>query len=208
VPLTRRLAALAALVALLACADSVQVMQSPAQGQSLALGRLAVAPFGAVERPGSPALRTDAAPLVAGYVAEAFGARGLDVVAPTDVAQGLGLYEAAPGARDPRQVAQAAHQKFGAQSVALGRVARFRERAGEALGSTSPASASFEVKLYAAPAGNLLWAGVFDETQVALGANVLQASRYPGGGTRWLTVEELARWGAGQLATRVPLAAE
>jgi hypothetical protein len=33
---------------------------------------------------------------------------------------------------------------------------------------------------------------------------VLQTIRYPGGGTRWLTLEELARWGAREVARDLP----
>jgi hypothetical protein len=206
VPVTRRLAAAAAAALAFACAETVQVLDQPAEGQALAISRVAVAPFRAAGRSGAAPPPGDAAPLVAGYVAEAFGARGLDVVPPSDVAQALGAAVEAAGPIDPREAARAAHQRFGADAVALGRVARFRDRAGQALGTTSPASVSFEVKLYAAPAGSLLWSGVFDETQVALGENVLKASQYPGGGTRWLTAEELARWGAGQVSAHVPLA--
>ena len=64
------------------------------------------------------------------------------------------------------------------------------------------------MKIYRAADGKLLWSGVFDHTQVALGANALTAAQYPGGGTRWLTSEELARWGALRLVREVPLAAK
>jgi hypothetical protein len=208
VPRRARTAALAlgALLLAAACAETVQVRKGPAPDQALALRRLAVAPFRAVERRDAAVLRADAAPLVAGYVSEAFGARGVEVVSPSDVAQALGLYAEAGGAIEPRRAAEEVHRRFGANALALGRVGRFRERAGEAMGTTSPASVSFEVSLYAAPGGSLLWKGVFDETQVALGENVLRAARYPGGGTRWLSAEELARWGASEIAAQVPLA--
>jgi hypothetical protein len=55
---------------------------------------------------------------------------------------------------------------------------------------------AFEVTLYAAPSGKKLWTARFDETQQSLNERPLDASRYPGGGTRWLTAAELARWGA------------
>src|SRR5690606_7134412 len=79
----------AAVAALLACASEtgfVEVRQ--ASPEPLAVRRIAVAPFHAVERPGAPRLPDDASPLVAGYVASAFEARGVDVVPPSDVAQG------------------------------------------------------------------------------------------------------------------------
>jgi hypothetical protein len=76
------------------------------------------------------------------------------------------------------------------------------------MGSINPASVGFEVKILRAADGKLLWSGVFDHTQVALGVNALTAAQYPGGGTRWLTSEELARWGSLRLVREVPLAAK
>jgi hypothetical protein len=48
---------------------------------------------------------------------------------------------------------------------------------------------------------------VFNETQRPLSSNVLVASRYPGGGSRWLSAEELARWGAEETARSMPIGA-
>jgi hypothetical protein len=184
------------------CAQETGFVQVREQPQApLQIRRVAVAPFAASPRAGAGPLPADAAALVAGYVADALGGRGLDVVAASDVAQGGGE------APDPRAVARAAHERFGADAVATGRVYRFRERSGEAMGSIDPASVGFEVRILAAPDGRLLWAGVFDETQVALSENLLRAPQYPGRGSRWLSAEEFARWGAEQVVTQVPIAA-
>lgn len=199
--------ALAAALAALACADETRFVQVQAGDEPIPPGRLAVAPFHAVQRPGAPRLPDDASPLIGGYVASAFEARGVDVVPPSDVAAGLGVSIAPGEVLDARAVAAAAHQKFGADAVVLGNVHRFRNRSGEAMGSTQPASVGFEVRIHSAPAGRLLWVGAFDQTQVALGENLLKAPQYPGGGTRWLTAEEFARWGAGLVVNQVPLAA-
>jgi hypothetical protein len=199
---------LAAAAALAACADETRFVQvREASGEAIPISRLAVAPFSAVDRPGGPRLPDDASPLVSGYVASAFEARGVDVVPPSDVATGIGLDIVPSAAPDARALAAAAHRKFGADAVAIGTVHRFVDRSGEALGSTRPASVGFEVRIVSAPAGNVLWVGAFDETQVALGENLLKAPQYPGGGTRWLTAEEFARWGAGRVVALVPLAA-
>jgi hypothetical protein len=80
--------------------------------------------------------------------------------------------------------------------VLLGKVYRFREREGQALGASRAASVGYEVTLFEAPGGRRLWTSRFDETQQALTENIFNAQRYPGGGRRWLTAAELARWGA------------
>lgn len=205
--LRRLVVSSAAAAALVACADETRFVQvRQASNEPIPITRLAVAPFRAVERPGGPRLPDDAAPLVGGYVASAFEGRGVDVVPPSDVASALALPIAPGEALDARAVAAAAHAKFGADAVALGSVHRFRDRSGEAMGSTHAASVGFEVRVVSAPAGQLLWVGAFDQTQVALTENVLKAPQYPGGGTRWLSAEEFARWGAGLVVNQVPIA--
>jgi hypothetical protein len=140
------------------------------------------------------------AALVASYVADALIAQGVDVVAPSDLElafEGQGL----PVPRlDPATAAERASKDFGATSVVLGKVTRWREREGSAAGATRPASVAFEVSLHEAPTGRRLWTGRFDETQASLTENILRARQYPGGGTRWLTTEEFARWGANEIA--------
>jgi hypothetical protein len=199
--------AMAAIAAAFAfgCASEpiVQVRESGAgSGQTLALKRVAVAPFRAAARPGAAPLRADATSLVAGYVADGFASRGLDVVPASDVEHALG--EAA-GAGESQSLAQVAGERFGADAVVIGAVQRFRDRSGEAMGSTQPASVAFEVKVLAAPSGKVLWSAVFNHTQVALSENALVATQYPGGGTRWMSAEELARWGASRMASALPL---
>ena len=89
-----------------------------------------------------------------------------------------------------------AARQFGASAVMLGKVYRYREREGEALGALRPASVGFDLSLHEAPGGRKLWTSRFDETQQPITANVFNVQRYPGGGRRWLTAAELARWGA------------
>ena len=142
----------------------------------------------------------EAAALVTRFVTEGLSAAGFRVVPAGDVelafsAEGLQVPRLTPGA-----AATLTSAEFGATSVLLGEVQRYRERSGEAFGTTRPASVSYVVTLYAAPGGERLWSGQFDETQQPLSANVFNARRYPGGGTRWLTAAELTRWGAGEIA--------
>lgn len=145
----------------------------------------------------------EATALVARYLSEALAQQGVDVTTQEDVSRVL-AEAGASGPLAPREVARLAHERFGAQAVVIGTVGRYKERTGGAQESGA-ASVWFEVALYTAPAGEKLWAGVFNETQRPLSSNVLSASRFPGGGMRWLSAEELARWGAEQTAARMPL---
>lgn len=187
------------------------------------ISRLAVAPFGTsgdlaqAERRaqidagvsiGAPAPEpgvgpAEAAALVARYLSEALVKQGVDVTTHEDL--GRVLAETGADTQAPREVARLASERFGAQAVVIGSVARYRERTGGAQ-EVGAASIWFEVALYKAPEGEKLWSGVFNETQRPLSDNVLVASRYPGGGSRWLSAEELARWGAEQTALSMPLA--
>ncbi len=189
------------------CAQNlVQVRDSgPGTGEPLLLKRVAVAPFRAAPRAGATALPTDATSLVASYVAEGFQARGVDTIPFSDVASALGNAEV--GA-DLSAAIAVARDKFGADALIAGTVYRFRNRDGRAMGSIHPSSVGFEVKIIRVADGKTMWSAIFDHTQVALGVNALTAAQYPGGGTRWLTSEELARWGAIRLVAEVPLAAQ
>lgn len=168
--------------------------------------KVAVVPF----YPESPSPRSvgggtggvawDSAALVAGYFSDALGAQGVTVIAPSDLeaaftGQGLPVPRV-----DPKTAAERAAADFGATAVVLGRVTRWREREGSAAGATRPASVAFEVSLHHAPTGRRLWTGRFDETQKSITEAVLRARQYPGGGIRWLTTEEFARWGAKEVA--------
>jgi hypothetical protein len=149
---------------------------------------------------GTGGVSWDSAAIVASYFSDALAAQGVTVIAPSDLEvafAGQGL----PVPRlDPKTAAERAANDFGATAVVLGRVTRWREREGSAAGATRPASVAFEVSLHEAPAGRRLWTGRFDETQKSITEAILRARQYPGGGTRWLTTEEFARWGAREVA--------
>jgi len=146
-----------------------------------------------------------AATIVAHQLTEALAARGMEVVAPSDVSRALAA-EGVDLAKIPLiEAARLAAEEFGADAIMTGRLLRWVEREGGARGAATPAAVGFEMALRAAPGGARLWNGTFDERQKPLGENVLVTSQYPGGGTRWLTAEELARWGAGRLVDAIPL---
>lgn len=176
--------------------------------RSLDIRKVAIAPFRVAasyrqvtERDPDPQA---AARLIERFVAEALAARGVEVVPAGDLRTALGLED--PQAAPPplRIVAEVAHREFGVPALVYGTVYRIRERTGEALATAKPASVWFEVTMVRAPGGTRLWQGVFNETQQPLNENLLNARRYPGGGTRWLRAEELAQWGAREVAREFP----
>jgi hypothetical protein len=103
-----------------------------------------------------------------------------------------------------RIISMVAAREFGVPAVMTGTVYRMRELAPNAMGASRAASVWFEVVLLKAPGAARVWNASFNETQKPLNENVFNASKYPGGGMRWLRAEELARWGAGEVAREFP----
>ena len=159
-----------------------------------ALARLAIVPFsGRAALPEGAATGVD---LVERFITEEIANRGVEVVAAQELRIAFGARGQEATESSLLEAARVAEHDFRATSVLMGTVTRFREREGRELGSAGPASVAFRVTLYSAPAGKRLWTAAFDETQVALTDAPRRARRYPGGGMRWLTAAELARFGA------------
>ena len=213
VPLTRRMVGLALLLGELAwqgCAAPLREERVyPAlQERHFELHKLAVAPFQAGRLVARPAERQPVDPadaaLVAKQVAEAERARGIEVIAPEDVRTASDPSATPADTLDPARLIFVASQQFGADAVLVGTVLRWRDRVGEKLGASQAAGVGFEVTLLRTPDGAKLWSAVFDETQLPITDNFFNVFRYPGGGSRWLTAEELSQWGASEVAQAMP----
>jgi len=213
VPLTRRRAELGLLCGALllhGCAAPLREARAfPAlQERHFELHKLAVAPFEAgrpyVRASDRQAVDPDAAAVVSKQVAEALRARGIDVVGPEDVRTAADPSAAPSDTMDPSRLVSVASRQFGADAVLIGTVLRWRDRVGEKLGASKSASVGFEVTLLRTPDGAKLWTAVFDETQLPITDNFFNVFRYPGGGTRWLTAQELSGWGADEVAQALP----
>jgi hypothetical protein len=148
------------------------------------------------QRLGSAVAAEEVAETVSGYFADALRGQGVRVIPPSDLALAFTNQGRATPRRDPRAAAEVAARQFGATAVVLGAVYRWREREGGARGATGPASAGFEVHLFDTRDGRRLFDARFDHTQRTLTGDPFMARKYPGGGSRFLTVAELARWGA------------
>ncbi len=198
-----------AFVPLLGCVQTVKGREHAAlRERTEPVRRVAIAPF--VVGEGLVAERVDAldpkeaAKLLASHFAEGILNRGPDVISPSDVERALDA-AGIQGRLIPRQVAMLVAEEFGADALLMGRITRLRERQGTGAGATRGATISFQADLFGAPGGARLWTGNVDETQRPLSENVLDASRYPGGGSRWLSAEEMLRWGAEQVVIEIPL---
>jgi hypothetical protein len=208
----RGLVACVAVLALVAC--SVIRPAPVVQNQTLkvppgTLKRVAVLPFTHRDtmRPSTEASATSpeiAAELVARFITEAMSLRGIDVIPASDLATALNAQGLKSMDINPRTAADLAAAKFGATAIMIGQVSRYRERQGEKFGSTGAASVAFNATIYATDPVQRVWSSKFDETQRALSEHIVNARRYPGGGTRWLTAAELAQWGANSAVATLP----
>jgi hypothetical protein len=198
-----RAVALAAVLLLLSCQQAnppvvVQQTFSAAAGSTRVVAVMPFYPRPELTRYGAEidVSPDDLANLVSGFVADALSAQGVRVIPPNDMALAFINQGRAVPRRDPRAAIEVAAREFGATSVGSGEVSRWRERKGEAYGAEQPASVGYQMSLHGAPDGRRLWSSRFDHTQRTLTADPLTARKYPGGGTRFLTAAELARWGA------------
>lgn len=105
----------------------------------------------------------------------------------------------------PRSLSKKLGETLGANLMIVGSVLRFRERVGGALGSESPASVAFDIYLIDVDSGKTLWKAKFDETQRPLSENILDAKTFFKRGARWLSADELARYGVKEVFKRFPL---
>jgi hypothetical protein len=167
------------------------------------LTRIAVVPFlpaSDFRGSGEPGVSTggeaaEAAALATRSASDAFAAAGFEVIPASDVVQVFAASGKPVPHGDQKAFTEVAAREFGATAALFGTVHSYRERRGGELGATRPASVGFELALRTAPGDRMLWTARFDHTQQALSENALEARRYPGAGTRWLSAAELTRWG-------------
>lgn len=104
----------------------------------------------------------------------------------------------------PRSLATRLGEKLKADHVILGTVWRYRERVGTARASSSPASVALVVYIIRVTDGKLLWKTAYSRTQKALSDDILHARTFFKQGARWLSVDELARYGVNEVVEKFP----
>jgi len=99
----------------------------------------------------------------------------------------------------PRQLAQRFGKAMGADHVILGSVWRYQDK-----NQDSGASVAFTVYLLQVDNGRRVWRGKFDKTQQALTDDLGNTRGFFQKGARWLSSEELARFGIAQVMQQFP----
>jgi hypothetical protein len=92
-----------------------------------------------------------------------------------------------------------------ANLMVAGTVWRYEERVGGSMGAFSPASVAFAIYLFDVASGRMLWEGSFNETQRSLFENVLDTWAFLKKGAKWLSADELARYGVREVFKKSPL---
>lgn len=152
-----------------------------------------------------PTRYADAATHVGHYLAEALLEGGVEVVPASDSAGVLAdLIRSPDFHRDASRLARAALEGLGVDALLVVEVIRWSPR--DPLRRPSePAAVGFRATLHGGSEGHLLFSGEFSERQVPFFESPWRSLQYPGRGTRWLSVTELARWGSRRLVARMPI---
>ncbi len=109
-------------------------------------------------------------------------------------------------ARDtPKKILLTLGENLKTDYMVAGNVWRFRERVGTAFSVERPASVAFAVYLVDMKARRLIWQASYDETQQALMENLFNVKDFFKQGAKWLTAEELARYGMNKMFQDFPL---
>lgn len=104
----------------------------------------------------------------------------------------------------PLDLTQRLGKTLSANAMIVGAVWKYRDRRGGTRAVQSPASVAFAVHFVEVETGNVLWSKAFAETQRSLSENILKAPDFFARGARWLTADELARFGMKEIFKDFP----
>ena len=120
---------------------------------------------------------------------------GLEAVPPGDIQLWLQNVSAPSNLR---RLGSELSSAFGVDAIMTGRVRRYSAREGGPRGASRPASVWFDVGLRTT-GGELLWEASYDEVQRSVSEDPGSFARWRERGFRWVTPEELSRYGAREL---------
>ncbi|MBI2485607.1 MAG: hypothetical protein HYW01_01325 [Deltaproteobacteria bacterium] len=90
-----------------------------------------------------------------------------------------------------------------ADAVLIGNISNYSERRGGDFGVESPASVVFEVQLFNATNGEVIWEAYFNETQRTLLENVAEIKKFIKRRAKWITADELAKEGVVEVVNKL-----
>lgn len=128
--------------------------------------------------------------------------RTFELVSSAEVVTALGR-DVASSPADRVRACGRLSQTFGVQGILFGTVERFQQRVGGERGVTRPAAVRFRLELRSRT-GEVIWRGIYDEAQQSLAADPRSLQRVRERDFRWVTAEELARYGARELVLALP----
>ena len=105
----------------------------------------------------------------------------------------------------PLAVAVRLGKKLQADYVVVGIVWEYKARVGSKLAADNPASVSFSAFLVDVAAAKRIWREKFTKKQQSLSDNLLNATEFFKQGAKWLTAEELAKYGIKKVLVSFPL---
>jgi hypothetical protein len=104
----------------------------------------------------------------------------------------------------PLALTQRLGKAMSANAMVVGTVWRYRDRKGGTRAVESPSSVAFAVHLVDVETGSIVWSRTFAETQRTLSENILKAPTFFERGAKWLSADELARFGMEEVFKNFP----
>jgi hypothetical protein len=151
-------------------------------------------------------LSGDSHRILTGYVYESLQKRHGERVIPLEKAfEVYGKISQDESKDTLRTLAVKLGESLEANLMVAGTVWRYEERVGGSMGAFSPASVAFAIYLFDVTSGRMLWEGSFNETQRSLFENVLDTWAFFKKGAKWLSADELARYGVREVFKKYPL---
>jgi hypothetical protein len=121
--------------------------------------------------------------------------------------EGVIIFDRIPRGEDRetlRTLARKTGEILEANVIMAGHVWRYKRRVGSALGVSDPASVGFGICLIDVATGKMLWQRSFEKTQQSLSENILDAKAFFKTGAKWLTADDLARFGIKEIFKKYP----